>query len=141
MKSIFVFGSNREGCHGKGAALYAKLHHGAINGQATGMQGNSYAIVTKELRKDHPRVDLDEVKIGVDIFLDFAKKNPQLTFTVTEIGCGLAGFSPAQIAPLFRFRSDNVELPEDFLDVILRVYDDEIHESDDFDHDGDADET
>lgn len=111
---IFVFGSNRQGRHGKGAALTAKRIYGAINGQAQGRQGNSYAIITKELRAGYPKVDIFEVKANVDLFLQYANEHPELTFLVTAIGCGLAGFKPAQIAPLFKGSPKNVVLPNSF---------------------------
>lgn len=113
-KTVFVFGSNREGRHGKGAALAARQFHGAIYGQAEGLQGNSYAIVTKELRGYKPRVTLTEVETGVDKFLLFAKDNPDIIFKVTPIGCGLAGFKPKEIAPLFKGATANVHLPAEF---------------------------
>lgn len=114
---IFVFGSNREGRHGAGAARAALRQHGAVYGQAEGLQGSSYAIITKELRPDHPPVTLAEVADGVARFLAFARSRPDLEFVVTPIGCGLAGFAPSQIAPLFRDRPDNVDLPNIFLVV------------------------
>lgn len=109
-KSIFVFGSNRQGRHGKGAALEAKLKHGAIYGQAEGLQGNSYAIITKELRPGYPKVQLSEVLDGVLRFLKFAGNNPHLLFFVTPIGCGLAGFKVSEIAPMFLGEPSNVAL-------------------------------
>lgn len=112
--SIFVFGSNREGRHGKGAALRAKVDHGAVYGQAEGLQGRSYAIITKELRYSHPPVTLEEVALGVSRFLDFAHDNPDLEFHVSPIGCGLAGFLPHQIAPMFEECPKNVKLPKEF---------------------------
>ncbi len=115
---VFVFGSNRQGHHGAGAALFALRNRGAIYRQAKGLQGNSYAIVTKELRSSHPPVDLKEIKEGVKKFLNFAKDNPELEFQVTPIGCGLAGFTPEQIAPLFKKRLQNVLLSEEFLKVL-----------------------
>jgi len=114
-RRIFVFGSNRQGRHGKGAALTAKLEHGAIYGQAEGLQGNSYAIVTKELRSDWPRVTKCDVGIGIQKFLAFARNNPNWDFDVTAIGCGLAGFTPSEIAPAFLNAPDNVHLPQEFL--------------------------
>lgn len=111
---VFVFGSNREGRHGKGAALCARNHHGAIYGRASGLQGNSYAIVTKELRGHMPPVTLDEVKRGVDEFIAFAKDRPDWEFEVTAIGCGLAGFTPKQIATLFKGAPSNCKLPDLF---------------------------
>lgn len=115
MKEIFVFGSNREGRHGKGAALVARLKHGARYGYAEGRQGDSYAIVTKELRKYVNPVNLDEIRIGVDKFRLYANAHPELLFVVTPIGCGLAGFTPKEIAPLFHSMPENVQLPKEFL--------------------------
>lgn len=117
-RTIFVFGSNRQGRHGKGAALDAKNEYGAVYGQPKELQGNSYAIVTKELRYDHPPVTLEEIKDQVDEFLHFAKSHPGWSFLVSAIGCGLAGFTPSQIAPMFINKSDNVVLPVEF-NVIL----------------------
>ncbi len=118
MREIFVFGSNRQGRHGKGAALEARVKWGAHYGQAEGLQGNSYAIITKELRYGYPIVTLDEVKKGVDRFKAFAINNPEMKFLVTPIGCGLAGFPPEQIAWLFKDSPGNVELPEIFKFII-----------------------
>jgi hypothetical protein len=98
---IFVFGSNLGGHHGRGAALTAKLKHGAIMGQGVGLQGSSYAIPTKphNLRIS---LSIDEIRSYVDDFIDFAKANQEMKFQVTRIGCGLAGYQNAQIAPLFK---------------------------------------
>jgi hypothetical protein len=114
-KVIFVFGSNRQGIHGAGAAREAIEHWGAVYGQAHGLQGNSYAIVTKELRKSEPPVSLEEVRVEVDIFIEFAKRHSDYFFIVTAIGCGLAGFTPEQIAPLFEGCPENVFLPTRFM--------------------------
>ena len=115
---VFVFCSNRQGRHGKGAALTARNKFGAIYGQSKGLQGQSYAIVTKELRKDYDPVSLDEIKEGIDNFIIFAKENTQLTFYVVELGCNLAYFTVEEIAPLFKqaIRLKNVYLPQRFID-------------------------
>ena len=115
---VFVFGSNRQGRHGKGAALTARNKFGAIYGQSKGLQGQSYAIVTKELRKDYDPVTLDEIKQGIDNFIIFAKENTHLTFYVVELGCNLAYFTVEEIAPLFKSatRLKNVYLPQRFID-------------------------
>lgn len=115
INQIFVFGSNTQGRHGKGAALEARLKYGAIYGQAEGLQGNSYAIVTKELRSYMPSITLRQVENGVRHFLEFADDHPELQFNVTPIGCGLAGFTPSQIAPLFAAATSNVILPKEFI--------------------------
>lgn len=114
-REIFVFGSNREGRHGKGAALVAKESHGAIQGYHSGLQGNSYAIITKELRRWMNPVTLLEVSMGIQKFLGFAAAHPDWKFNVTPIGCGLAGFKPEQIAPMFHQAPPNVFLPKEFL--------------------------
>ncbi len=115
---IFVFGSNRQGRHGKGAALTARLKFGAIYGQSIGLQGNSYAIVTKELRSNFEPVSLQEIKQGIDNFIIFAKQNKDLTFYVVELGCNLAYFKCEEIAPLFKeaLNIENIYLPEKFLE-------------------------
>jgi hypothetical protein len=113
-REIFVFGSNRQGRHGAGAAKDAVNLHGAVYGQAEGLQGNAYGIITKELRKGKSPVTLDEVRQGVDRFLKFAAQNPNMRFNVTAIGTGLAGFQASDIAPLFVNAPGNVVLPDAF---------------------------
>jgi len=112
-KKIFVFGSNTQGKHGKGAALYAKQHYGAIYGQSKGLQGNSYAIITKDLSKGLRSIDLDYIKEQVDEFIEFAN-NSNKKFFVSAIACGLAGYRVSEIAPMFNNIPDNVELCDDF---------------------------
>lgn len=110
---IFVFGSNLGGRHGKGAALYALHHHGAVYGQGIGLQGSSYAIPTKDAGL-HP-LPLDEIKAHVEKFLAFAKASPMMRFQVTAVGCGLAGYTPDQIAPMFKGAPSNCDLPVEFV--------------------------
>lgn len=108
-KKIFVFGSNLAGRHGKGAALTAYRTHGAIYGQGVGLQGESYAIPTKD--EDIKTLPLHKIKQYVEIFIKFAKLNPEMKFEVTRIGCGLAGYDDQDIAPLFRNAPSNCILP------------------------------
>ena len=103
---IFVFGSNGQGFHGAGAAATAVHKFGAKFGQGEGLQGQSYAIDTMD--------GDDEMFAEIDRFLKFSKEHPELKFLVTEIGCGIAGYSPGQIAPYFKNHTDNVILPESF---------------------------
>ena len=107
---IFVFGSNLQGMHGGGAARLAYEKFGAIWGQGVGLQGQSYGIPTM-----HGGVDA--IKPYVDEFIEFAKSHPELTFLVTRIGCGIAGFRDEEIAPLFKecIEIDNVILPRSFI--------------------------
>jgi hypothetical protein len=112
-RKIFVFGSNLAGRHGAGAAKYARQHHGAVYGQGVGLQGNSYAIPTKDewIRT----LPLDIIKEHVQIFLRYARENPTMLFELTPIGCGLAGYEPSDIAPLFIGAPSNVVLPRRFI--------------------------
>jgi hypothetical protein len=108
---VFVFGSNLAGHHGGGAARLA-MNWGAVWGQGVGLQGQTYAIPTMF-------DSATEIKPYVDDFLRFAKEHSELKFLVTEIGCGIAGFTVEEIAPLFKPAiSENIEniyLPERFL--------------------------
>ena len=107
---IFVFGSNLAGAHGGGAAWLAYQRFGAIWGQGVGLQGKSYAIPTMQ-------GGVETIKPYVDEFIGFARQHPELRFLVTRIGCGIAGFEPEEIAPLFADAIDmeNVILPADFV--------------------------
>lgn len=116
---IFVFGSNTKGVHGKGAALHAKRAFGAINGQPEGLQGQSYAIPTREFSRSgvYPKLKtlpLSAIREYVNEFLRFAELNPHLRFYVTKIGCGNAGYNFEQIAPMFRDAPKNVSIPAEF---------------------------
>ena len=96
---IFVFGSNLAGIHGAGAALYARNYHGAVMGQGIGHHGDSYGIPTKSACiKTLP---IEAIEKYVEDFMWYAHTHPELTFMVTRIGCGLAGYTDQQIAPLF----------------------------------------
>ena len=110
---IFVFGSNLAGHHGGGAALLAWRKWGAVWGQGVGLQGQTYGIPTMHGGPEAIRPYVDE-------FVDFARRHPELTFLVTEVGCGIAGFTPAQIAPLFTdaVGVENICLPQRFWDVL-----------------------
>lgn len=112
---IFVFGSNLEGLHGGGAARIAYQKFGAEWGNGVGMQGKCYAIPTM-----HGGVDV--IKPYVDDFIEYALSHKEYTFLVTRIGCGIAGFTANEIAPLFAklIDAENVLLPDDFVAVIER---------------------
>ena len=96
---VFVFGSNMSGRHGKGAAKDAKHIHGAIYGRHVGLQGNSYAIPTKDASMRPLQIEL--IESYIENFVEFTQKNRHLNFYVTAVGCGLAGYGHGIIAPLF----------------------------------------
>lgn len=106
---IFVFGSNLAGMHGGGAARIAVDKFGAVWGQGVGLQGQSYAIPTMQ-------GGVETIRPYVDEFIEFAKKHPEYKFLVTRIGCGIAGFTDDEIAPLFKEAQslENVWLPKSF---------------------------
>lgn len=110
---IFVFGSNLQGNHAGGAARIARLHFGAEMGNGVGPQGQSYAIPTMQ-------GGVETIKPYVDEFIDYAIRHPEQHFLVTPIGCGIAGFTPSEIAPLFEKAKDieNISLPESFWSII-----------------------
>jgi hypothetical protein len=107
--TIFVFGSNTAGRHGKGAALYAVTHRGAKYGVGEGLHGQSYALPTKNGAIETRTIE--EIKESVERFKVFASENPQLTFQVTRVGCGLAGLSDEDVFPMFRDAPSNCWLP------------------------------
>lgn len=109
---IFVFGSNRAGNHGRGAARVAAYKFGAVNGQGEGLQGRSYGIPTKDRHLNI--LPLHSVAIAIARFNRFALANSHLTFHVTKIGCGLAKFKPEDVAPYF-LKLPNVLYPQAFL--------------------------
>ena len=128
---IFVFGSNTEGKHGLGAAETAKKEFGAKQGQAEGLQGKSYAIITKDLAKGKRSIPLfgmegKSIAESVRTFIEFANNNPDKKFYVTKIGSKLAGYTEAEIKSIFdsvnalykdsvqNFIPDNVILPKEY---------------------------
>ena len=110
---IFVFGSNLQGMHGGGAARIAYQKFGAVMGQGVGLQGRSYGIPTMHGGPE-------AIKPYVDEFIAYAKEHSELTFLVTLIGCGIAGFTAEEMAPLFKDAAEvsNIWLPKEFWAVI-----------------------
>lgn len=117
---VILFGSNDQGRHKKGMALFALQKCGAILGQSRGLQGQSYAIVTKKNWWQPRSSTLLEIEIEVLEFIAFAIEHSELTFLVTKIGTANAGYSIEEIAPLFRdaIPVKNIKLPVEFWDVL-----------------------
>ncbi len=112
---VFVFGSNFAGKHGLGAAKLAAAKFGAIQGQGTGLMGQCYGIATKDER--FRTLPLYKIQPQIAKLMAFACRFPEKRFLVTQIGCGLAGYKPEQIAPMFFIAGDppvNVILPRSF---------------------------
>lgn len=106
---IFVFGSNTRGIHDGGASFTAVQYFGAIVGQPEGPQGQSYAIPTDG-------ASLSDIQASVNNLIVYAKAHPHLTFLVTEIGCGTAGYHPMEIGPMFM---DAVSVPNIYLPMLF----------------------
>lgn len=106
---IFVFGSNLAGKHGRGAALFAMQHYGAIYGQGIGHFGNSYALPTCD--QNIQPMSLPRINTYVVDFMNYARRNPELQFEVTRLGCGIAGYTDFDIAPMFKDAPTNCILP------------------------------
>ena len=121
---IFCMGTNLAGRHGLGAAKFAYDNLWAQYGKGYGISWKSnemvgsYAIPTKGL--DIEPIPLSWIEYYVNHFIEYTKGYPQLTFLVTEIGCGLANWKPEQIAPLFKeaIELENIHLPKRFWDVL-----------------------
>lgn len=112
---VFVFGSNIQGMHMGGAARVAYDKFGAEWGNGEGLQGQSYALPTMEGK--------ESIKVAVEHFTVCAKEHPGLNFFVTPVGCGIAGYTPEEIAPMFRdaAKLENVFLPVSFWEVIISL--------------------
>lgn len=113
-KEIFVFGSNLAGHHGGGAAAYAREHYGAIMGQGVGRQGRCYALPTKD--ENINTLPLNHIYPHVKAFLEYAARklvtHPNVRFRLTRVGCGLAGLTDRQMAPMFEGAPENVLMPD-----------------------------
>jgi len=108
--AVFVFGSNAEGQHWGGAAAHAYNNFGAEWGVGEGLTGSSYALPTM--------TGLADLHAAVTRFLRRAASRPDLRFYVTRVGCGIAGHTPAEVAPAFAGHPLNVIIPADFQAVI-----------------------
>lgn len=112
---LFVFGSNLAGIHGAGAARYALKHLGAKWGHGVGITGKCYAIPTKGYNIE--TIPLTEIKDYVDMFIEYAYNTPNKYF-ITRLGCGLAGYTDSDIAPMFKNAPANCNLPEEWIEYV-----------------------
>lgn len=103
---VFVFGSNAGGLHGGGAARIAHERFGAVWGEGHGHHGQTYAIDTMS--------GLETLAREAEDFVAYASAHPELRFLLTPVGCGIAGYTPEQVAPLFAGIPVNVTVPASF---------------------------
>lgn len=116
MSRVFVFGSNLAGLHYGGSARHAHDNLGAEWGVGIGPTGSCYAIPT--LDGNFGKLPLSEINQHVSDFLEYATNHQELVFDVVAIGCGIAGFKPSEIAPMFNGAPNNVNLPDEFKEAI-----------------------
>jgi hypothetical protein len=118
---VFVFGSNLAGRHGKGAALVAAERFGAKRGVGVGYMHSGkagpvhcYAVPTKDAQLR--TLDLGTVRRHVEELREAASTGSLagLRLFVTRIGCGLAGYSDKEVAPMFRAFPANCSFPEEW---------------------------
>lgn len=108
--TIFVFGSNPEGRHGAGAAKTAREKFGAIYGQGEGLQGNAYALPTKDLRvkenKGLRSISAEQITENIRKMYDVAKQNPSKKFKVAYTNglneTTLNGYTGAEMIKMFK---------------------------------------
>jgi hypothetical protein len=121
MAIIFVFGSNIQGIHGAGAALEAKQKWGAVQGVGCGFTGNSFAIPTKY--GPYTKYKFEVVKRYIEKAIVDIGSKPENEYWFTQIGCGFAGFTKEQIAPLFKEFANNRKYitywPKDWHEILF----------------------
>lgn len=105
-REVFVFGSNLAGKHGKGAALAALRLWGAEYGNGRGLQGNSYALPTKD--RNLMPLPIYDIEKNIVEFLAHAREHPKNLYLLTPVGTGLAGYSKREISGILR----TYEIPE-----------------------------
>lgn len=111
---IFVFGSNLAGAHARGAAAQASKYFGAEWDIGEGMTGQCYALPT--LDKDMKQFNDEKLTMNIRRFWKCARENPESTFLLTKIGCGIAGYDEDYIRNKFAYKSlpSNIVLPKDW---------------------------
>lgn len=117
-RMAFVFGSNLAGRHGRGAALSAKNNFGARYGFGEGFAGRSYALPTKD--KNIQTRNINDIRDSILKFIEFSKKFQEITYLVSPIGCGLAGYKDREIAPFFKDAPVNCLLPSTWNAILGR---------------------
>ncbi|MFA5634146.1 MAG: hypothetical protein WC973_03270, partial [Candidatus Dojkabacteria bacterium] len=106
--TVFVFGSNTEGRHGAGAAKVAREQFGAVYGQGEGLQGNAYALPTKDLRVKENRgfksISPEQITNSIKKLYEVAKQNPNKQFKVAyrnTTDTSLNGYTGLEMIEMF----------------------------------------
>lgn len=109
---IFVFGSNLKGVHAGGAAHQGHEDFRAGWGIGEGLTGQCYALPT--LDENMQKFSHEEMLSIVSAFYRCARAHPELTFLLTKVGCGIAGYLESYMKSLFANAPANVIKPEDW---------------------------
>jgi hypothetical protein len=135
---IFVFGSNEGSSkgdaptHGAGAAKLAKDKFGAIQGQSRGIQGQSYAIVTKKFYDVEKSSTPEEITTEIKSLYDYARNNPDKEFLVSDYSkSNLNGYSGQEMAEMFANAGpipSNIVFNENFEKLISNIVEPTVEE-------------
>jgi hypothetical protein len=103
----FVFGSNILGNHAAGAAKQAYESFGAQWGVGEGLTGKCYAFPTlDEKMEQYTHAEM----LGIlATFYRCTHAHPELTFLLTPVGTGIAGYPKQYINSLFASLPGNVK--------------------------------
>lgn len=125
--TIFVFGSNPEGRHGKGAALIAVKQFGAKYGQGEGLQGNAYALPTKDLRvkenSGFKSISPTQITESIKKLYQVAKENPTKQFKIgyrNTTDKSLNGYTGLEMIDMFNNageRPSNIIFSKEWIDT------------------------
>ena len=123
--NILVFGSNTQGKHGAGVAKIALLNCKAKYGEPKGLQGTSYAIITKDLTKsNHPSIDKEYIIEQIQNLYNFALDNSQYNFIIpyNTQNKNLNYYTAQDMADMFNrnFIPDNIIFEEEFSKLIKK---------------------
>ena len=108
--TIFVFGSNPEGRHGAGAAKVAVDKFGAKYRQGEGLQGNAYALPTKDLRvtenNGRRSIKPEQIVESIKKMYDVARQHPDKQFKVAYTNglnqATLNGYTGREMIKIFK---------------------------------------
>jgi len=125
--TIFVFGSNPEGRHGAGAAKIAKEQFGAIYGQGEGLQGNAYALPTKDLRvkenNGFKSISFEQIVKNIQKLYEVARQNPNKQFKIgyrNTIDKSLNGYTGLEMIEMFNQAGEipfNIVFSKEWIDT------------------------
>ena len=85
---------------------------GVARGFQVGREGRSYGIVTVTRPGARRSISRREICLQLIQLWKFALKHPNLEFIITPIGCGYAGYSPAEMQEVLDYVINKYGAPE-----------------------------